>query len=545
MHVRFLVVAAAVVTTALIGAPAGQALESRIDAVTVYPRGADVTRVATIALTPGTNVVTLDGLPGNVDPGRLTALVDDERVEVRFIRLDVQEQREAFDAEVSGLEAAIREVKDAIEAIDDEIAAAELQLKFLEGLTREYAGSERGEAAAGRADIASWQQAMDTIGTGAAAAMEKMREARKLRREEEKELSVLERELENKRGRRAASTRLAVSLASQVELKTSLRVTYFQRQARWSSSYTAYLDTDEARLRLTHEAQVSQTTSENWQDVQLALSTGSPGGAMQAPEQDSRFLDLLDPRRPQAMAREAYDAMVAPARALEEIVAPPARLAAGRYAALYVASERTGIPNLADQSQSVPLAEYREDVSLVTRATPRQDARAYLTARYTHDSETPLFAGPMHVFVDGAFMGQTRLPELLSGTEAALPMGPDRQVEVIVTDQGGEKGREGFLTARNTRLTDYLFEIVNRHSRATEVEVLDYYPVPRDERIEVSVPGSATEPYEQDLEERPGVLAWRKSLQPGERWRINHRYEVSYPGDTVITELPENRSPGL
>jgi len=545
MDVRFLVVAAAVVTTALIGAPAGQALESRIDAVTVYPRGADVTRVATIALTPGTNVVTLDGLPGNVDPGRLTALVDDERVEVRFIRLDVQEQREAFDAEVSGLEAAIREVKDAIEAIDDEIAAAELQLKFLEGLTREYAGSERGEAAAGRADIASWQQAMDMIGTGAAAAMEKMREARKLRREEEKELSVLERELENKRGRRAASTRLAVSLASQVELKTSLRVTYFQRQARWSSSYTAYLDTDEARLRLTHEAQVSQTTSENWQDVQLALSTGSPGGAMQAPEQDSRFLDLFDPRRPQAMAGEAYDAMVAPARALEEIVAPAARLAPGRYAALYLASERTGIPNLADQSQSVPLAEYRVGVSLVTRATPRQNARAYLTARYAHDSETPLFAGPMRVFVDGAFMGQTRLPELLSGTEAALPMGPDRQVEVVVTDQGGKKGREGFLTARNTRLTDYLFEIVNRHSRATEVEVLDYYPVPRDERIEVSVPGSATEPDEQDVEERPGVLAWRKALQPGERWRINHRYEVSYPGDTVITELPENRSPGL
>lgn len=545
MNVRFLAVAAALVTTASIGAPAGQALESRIDAVTVYPRGADVTRVARIALTPGANVVMLDGLPGNVDPGRLTALADDERVEVRFIRLDVQEQREAFDAEAGRLEASIREVRDAIEAIDDEIAAAELQLKFLEGLAREYAGSERGEAAAGRADIASWQQAMDTIGTGAGAAMEKIREARKLRREEEKELSLLERELENKRGRRAASTRLAVSLASQAELETDLRVTYFQRRARWSSSYAAYLDTDVSSLRLTHEAQVGQTTGESWQDVRLALSTGNPGGAMQAPGQDSRFLDLFDPRPSRTLAREAYDGMPEPALVLNETVVSAARSAPGRYAAVYPAAERATIPNLADQSQNVALAEYRVSVSLVTRATPRQNARAYLTARYTHDSATPLFAGPMRVFVDGAFMGQTRLPELLSGTEAALPMGPDRQVEVIVTDQGGEKGREGFLTARNTRLTDYVFEIVNRHSRATDVEVHDYYPVPRDERIEVSVPGSATEPDEQDLEERPGVLAWRKALQPGERWRINHRYEVSYPGDTAISELPENRSPGL
>lgn len=536
MNVRIPAIAATLLTTATFGVLPALALESRIDSVTVYPRGADVTRVARVALSPGTNVVILEGFPGNIDLGRLTASVEDESVEVRSIRLDIREQREAFDAEVSRLEAAITEVQDAIEAIDDEIAAAELQLKFLEGLAQGYARSERSEATAGQADIASWQQAMDSIGSGAAAAMEKMRNARKLRREEEKELSKLERELENKRDRSADSTRLAVSLASRTELETNVRVTYFQRQASWSSSYAAYLDSDASQLRLTHEAKVSQTTSENWDNVQLTLSTGNPGGAMQAPDQDSQFLDIYEPPTALRQARPRDDRRFAAAQALEEVVVAAAGVSPNRYAVVYQAGERTDVANSTDQAQGVPLAEYRVGVSLVTRATPRRNASAYLTARYTHDSETALFGGPMRVFVDGAFAGVTYLPELLPGAEALLPMGPDRQVEVLVVDQGGEKAREGFLSTRNTELTDYLFEIVNRHSQATEVEVIDYYPVPRDERIEVDIPRTTTRPDMDDLDDRPGVVAWRKELGPGERWRITHQYEVSYPRDARLAE---------
>ena len=533
MNVRIPAIAS-LALAALFVAPLAQALESRIDAVTVYPRGADVTRVASVSLAPGANVVMLEGLPGNVNLGRVTATVEDRRVEVRSINLDVREQRDAYDAEVRRLEDAITQVKDAIEEIDDGIAAAELQLKFLERLAQDYARSERGEAAAGRADIASWQQAMDSIGSGASGAMEKIRNARKLRRDEEKELSVLERELENKRGRRADSAVLRISLASEASLESTLRVTYFQRQARWASTYAAWLDTETHRLRLTHEAQVSQATSEDWQDVELTLSTGNPGGAMQAPDQESRFLDLYEPRMEQRMAlprnERSYEAA-----ALDEVVVNAARVDSGRYAVLYQASERASVSNVVDQGQGVPLAEYRVGVSLATRTTPRRNAQAFLSARFTHDSETPLFGGPLRVFVDGAFGGLAELPDLLPGSEAVLPMGPDRQVEVSATDQGGEKGSEGFLTSRNTELTDFLFEIVNRHSRATTVEVVDYYPVSRDERIEVTVPRDATKPDEENVDERPGVVVWRRALEPGERWRIAHRYEVSFPRDAMLS----------
>ena len=534
MNVRILAIATVLVATASLNTPATAALESRIDAVTVFPRGAEVTRVARISLTPGSNTVILDGFPGDIGLSRIQAMVEEDSVEVRSIRLDLQEQREAYDAEVQRLEEAITQAQDTIAAIDDEIAAAELQLKFLEGLAQGYAANERSEAATGQADIASWQQALDSIGKGASGAMLSKREARKSRREVQKDLSVLERELENKLDRRADSVRLLVSLASPSALETNLRVTYFQRQARWRSTYAAYLDTASSELRLTHEAQVSQTTSEDWQDVELTLSTGNPGGAMQAPEQNSEFLDLRDPRSAESAAARGRAYEFRQSLALEEIVVMAASVRPNRYAVIYQASERADVANEADQEQTVPLTGYRFNVALVTRTTPRKNARAYLTARFTQDRETPLFSGPMRVVVDGAYAGLAELPELLPGADAVLPMGPDRQVEVLVIDQGGEKGSEGFFASRNAEFTDFLFEIVNRHSRATSVEVIDYYPVPRDERIEFSVPRGASAPDEKDLDERPGVLAWRKELKPGERWQIVHQYEVSYPEDTTL-----------
>ena len=537
MNVRTLLFATALVAASFLSPSAAEEIGSAIDAVTVYSRGAEVTRVARISLQAGANILLFDGFPGDIDLERVQAETESEGVELRSIRLDVLEQREAHDAEVRRLQEAITEVQDSIAAIDDDFAAAELQLKFLEGLAQDYAASERKAAASGQADISSWQQALDSLGSGASETRKRMRKASQARREAEKDLSVLERELENKKDSRADSSRLIVSLASQTAQEAELRFTYFQPLARWRSSYAAYLDTTRSELRLDHAAEVRQATSEDWSNVRLTLSTGDPGSRMQAPEQESQFLDLWDPetRRRRAFEQSggAFQSRMQAGAAVEEVVVS-ANVITSRYSVTYQARERADVSNSTDQAQSVPLAEYRSNVSLITRATPRRNARAYLTARLVHGAETPLFPGRMRVFVDGAFTGITSLPELLPGTEAVLPMGPDRQVEVTVVDQGGEKGREGLLSSRNTELTDFLFEVTNRHSKATQVEVIDFYPAPRDERIEVSPPRSATDPDEKDFEDRPGVVVWRKELEPGARWRILHQYEVSYPRDTIL-----------
>ena len=543
MNIRILTITAALFAMALCGTLSAEAIDSRIDKVTVYPSGARVTRLVRVPLTKGINSIILNGFPSVLDLQRVQVEAANDGVELRSVNIDMVQQQEAYSADVRRLENAIEASRDDIAAIDDVIATAELQLHFLRGLAEGYAGKEHSEAATGQANIASWREALDTLGEGAGSALERIRDARKDRVEAGENLSVLERELEDMRGRTPSSANLLVSLASASALETDLRVHYFQQQAWWTSTYSANLETSGNVLRLAHEARVNQNTDEDWRNVELTLSTADPGAEMQAPEQDSRFLDLYTPRersmitgamRQTEMVAKSFS--TAAPEPVEEIIVSATDVEQGRYAVRYHAPERTNISNNADQSQTVPLAEYRYDVDLVTRVTPRMDAQAYLTVRFTHDSATPVYPGSMSVIVDGAYMGLAELPELQPKTVAMLPMGPDRRVEVRVTDQGGSRGREGLLSTRNTELTDFLFEIVNRHTRTTRVEVVDYYPVARNERITVSVPGNATPPDETDLEDRPGVIVWHKELDTGETWRILHQYEVSHPRDTYIID---------
>lgn len=537
MALRILALAAVALAAVSLEARAVEVVDSSIDAVTVYPQGARVTRLARVRLARGPNRVALTGLPDGIGPRGVQVDSVSGDVEVRAVEIDLVRQREAYNAEIGRLADEISEMEHRIAAIDDDIATAELQLEFLQGIARDSAGAERLRAAGGQADIGSWREALDMLGEGAAGARGRIREARMDRRRLEESLSVLERQLRDLRGRNPASARLSVVLHAADALVTDIRVHYLQPNAGWESGYSAYLDTRGNSLRLSHEARVRQGTEEAWEDVQLVLSTSNPSGRMKAPEQDSRFLDVHDPV-PWADSEER----MRPQRALlgqvlsetDASAGAAARVEQNRHTVSYRPPGRASISNSADQAHTVPLAEYRHQAAIVTRITPRQSAEAFLTARISNESQLPLVAGTMRVFIDGAYVGRSSFPELLPGSETELPMGPDRKIDVLAIDQGGEKGSRGILSSRTTELTDFLFEIVNRHATPTDIEVLDYYPVSRDERIEVTVPRGATSPDSENLEERPGVIAWRKQLDPGEKWRIVHRYEVSYPGDTVL-----------
>lgn len=60
-------------------------------------------------------------------------------------------------------------------------------------------------------------------------------------------------------------------------------------------------------------------------------------------------------------------------------------------------------------------------------------------------------------------------------------------------------------------------------------------PVARNEDIEVEVGRGATAPDETGVDEKPGVVLWRRAVEPGETWAIEHSCTISYPADRVLT----------
>jgi len=509
---------------------------SRVESVTVYARGAMVTRVASVELSAGNNDIRLTGLVRDLGMEGLRVEVAADDVRVGQIRLGREQTRDAFNEEVQDLQAQIDTLSSSIKAIDDSSSAAALRLRFLQGIADGYAKEAWFEGARGTADIESWQAALDLLQTGTEDANNLIRSNSTRKSALNKDLSVLTRRLQDLRGGAHAATTVGFSLRTGTAKRVQVRLHYYQQGASWSPRYEARLDSESGELQLVQQAEITQRTDEDWSKVSLTLSTSEPESTLVAPGLSSRFLDLYEPR----MAVRAQKSMAGPDSTLAmmaEVSAPDSRSRAqvSGFAVNYPVPGSVDISNDRDEPVSIDLAQFEFDAELITRVVPRQSTQAFLLAKFVYDQSLPLHGSTMTVYVDGVYVGQTQMPSALPQAEMELPMGRDRRVEVRVESQGGEKGRQGVISKRKSESTDYVFEIINRRATASLIEVMDLYPVPRDRDIEVSVPRSATPPDERNIDDRPGLVLWKKSLDAGETWRIRHQYEITYPAKSMLS----------
>lgn len=516
----------------------GQSVSSKIDAVVIYGTGATVTRTAEVAVMPGDNQVQFTGLSTQIDPGSFQLEVIGDGVRPGQIRFDEVQQTDAYSAQVQALQRAIDEHQVIVSAIADAIETARLELKFLEGIAAGYAKESWGVAARGQADVSSWRSALQVLAEGSDSARSTIREKGHEKREADKELSRLQRELDATRGRRAESLTVSVVLRAELASTVQVKLHYFMGEAYWSPRYEARLDSEEGTLKLLQKAVVAQTTDEHWPNARLTLSTSQPSAELMPPDVGSEFVDLFDmpPPAPRFAQRIAMESQAAAGSMVKksDVTGSPVQRNLGAYAVSYVVPGRVSVANDADEDQVFDLQRFQFEPELITRVVPRSSSAAFLTAKLTYDEPTPLYGNQMVVYVDGVYVGESVLPTVLPGAEITLPMGQDRRVEVLVRDQGGQKGKGGFIGRRKTEQIEMLFEISNHRGALTHVEVIDRYPVAVNEDVEVEIFREASTPDEKDLHDKPGVILWRKDLQPGETWRITHAYEVSYPADKQI-----------
>ena len=105
--------------------------------------------------------------------------------------------------------------------------------------------------------------------------------------------------------RLVAEVLLEVDGDGEIELELS----YVVPGASWSSGYDLRLAGE--TLTLTWHGMITQRTGEDWPECALKLSTARPAGALEVPELDPWFVDVLRPMPPIAYAAAAM-AMSAP-----------------------------------------------------------------------------------------------------------------------------------------------------------------------------------------------------------------------------------------
>jgi uncharacterized protein (TIGR02231 family) len=520
--------------------------ESRIDAVTVYPDRAEITRIVQVSLPRGKSTVAVTGLPANLIPDsvRVRAGADLRigSVETRkvFAETLVQDEERRLNGEIEALQ-------DRRRGLDDRIAALQVQLDFIAAIGKQAPQTATEQMIRGKLDPAAWQEAWSRLGGGAAEAFGGMRKARLEQREIDRKVEQLNRALGQIRTGQKASMTARVNLELDRAAALSLELSYQLGGASWRPLYDARLASAEARIGLTQIGEVRQRTGEDWSGVKLTLSTARPAVSARMPDLNSWFIDFgpglyrgkqkrSEFRSLEKSEAELFDEAQPKADGEPAPTGPPAPVAqvvAGEFASEYRIAGAANVPS-DDAPHKFVIAEQSMDAELAVRVVPKLAAQGYLYAEVEYGGAQPLLPGPLSVFRDGAFIGTSHLALLRPGEKQKLSFGIDDKVRVEYRLVEGERSRQGLINRDRRQERRYLTKVTNHLERAMAITVLDNLPVPRDESIEVALLKDTTPPSEWDLDERKGVLAWAAEQQPGATREIRFGYAVTYPEDQQV-----------
>ncbi len=508
---------------------------SRIDEVLVYPGGAQVTRLATVAA--GARELVLTCLSARFDPDSLQVGAPDG-VNLGPVQLETLPRERAPDCAHSPADEGLRKLEAQRDQLTAESSALDTSLGYLKALG---SGEARATPAAGIAATAE--------GIRKTAQEALLRQAQIRRQLEELDRQIAP--LKGEQDRLAAanpqwrSLRLRLSTAREAELKLSYRIT----QAGWAPSYRALLDTASGALTLERLAQVSQQSGEDWKNVKLRLST-----AQVSPKvgQNPPWPWLLDLARAEPRGGLAMEALPAPAPLM---AAKPMNLAVagsramadaeperfdlsvfqGSYATEFVLPLRVTVDS-GTQRASLALGGEKLQAKVLARVQPQSEAAAYVVA----DLARPAGGWPrgaVQLMRDGALVGSSML-NIASGEERLeLPFGRDDAVRVQVEPEQRHAGNTGFIGARAEHRYARGYVVENRHTAGSvTLQLVEAAPVSRHEDIKVQAQFSPA-PSTQTWRKQPGLVMWELPLAAGQSQRFTAEYVVSAPKEAQVTGL--------
>ncbi len=504
-----------------------------IDRVTVFADRARVERRGPVELAAGQQQVTVRGLTAALEPGSLRARVEGAAVRVVGLSAGWEAQASPPREEEAELVARIEELERQREGLTDRLTIGDGRQHLLDtyaGLARDAVGRH---AAAGDAPPERWGAALDFLAERATEQGQARRALELEVRELDRDLRARRRELERLRSPRERQARtVEVGLAADGPGAATLVVEYVVRRAGWAPAYEVRAGGE--GLELAAQATVTQGTGEDWDGVELLLSTARPGEAVRIPELTPLLL-TGHARVKQPVTIVSYgterekrdDAPPPEQRAAAPAVAAPggrARAEESETAVRFVVEGRETVP--ADRRpHKVELMRLPLEAELSHETIPKLAPFVHLKATCRNSADVPLLAGPVDVFRSSGFIGSGQLEHVAPGEEFSLSLGTEEELKVRrIRDEAVDR-KPRLLGSKRTLTHAYRVELTNRADGPRTVTLVENVPVSQREEIQVEL-GVDTRPDERDDD---GFLRWNVALEPGQRVEIPFAFSISYP----------------
>jgi len=531
-------------------------VDARIDSVTVYPSSAHVHRSSEVLTSDGSYVIA--GLTNDLDRSRVRV----KCASAEIVRVEVLErlQKEVTDEEIAALVAELKAAKRELEAANDRGRLNEaMRVHLTELFAREQEASAK-SLSEGSAPTEAWDASFEFLSRR----MEEVLTAKRELGWELQERNEAIKELEHKIGdARNGALRPVVDVLVETAgisgAGAKIEVEYVVNRAGWSPVYDLRAASDAQSVRLVYRAEVHQRTLEDWDNVELLLSTAQPHLGAQGPDPQSSWVDVIEPaskgrfgRRVDAPSSVAGADMAALGYVEEEVMERTQESYAWTHAA--VESEGLSLRYRIARSETVE-SRNEPTVVLVGQAdleadpeyycAPALDTTVWLRGIATNTSAWTLLPGRAAVFFGADYLGDASLGMVQAEQEFTLHLGAAPMISIERTQFEDIEEEPGFLSSVMSKRRSWRVHFENHGSTVANADgsvtvlVRESVPISQDSRLEVLVPRSEPEHLEgerwdQERDEE-GIYTWELQVPANGEADLVYSVELRHPNELQVT----------
>lgn len=264
----------------------GQKIASKVQKVTVFLSGAQVSRTAQVNISAGTSTLVFSNLSADMDVQSLQVSAGGN-----FTILSVKHELDFFNEELKQKQ--ITDLQTQQKLIRDKISLQNSLLPIYQEEANMLAKNQVGSGEKNGLDIIKLKQALDFQTA-------RLTEIKQKQQTVADQVALLNLELEKYdkkiaaivKGRRSTTSNVLVTVSSKTDLQSTFTINYVVRTASWYPVYDIRAKNVNSPISITYKANVSQQSGEEWKNIKITLSTGNPTVSGSKPELTPDYLNF-------------------------------------------------------------------------------------------------------------------------------------------------------------------------------------------------------------------------------------------------------------
>lgn len=512
---------------------------SRVTDVTVYLQGAMVKRTAHINLQHGNNEIILDGLSNSLDinsvrlesSSNITIL--SVNASTNYLNPDQKSSDETrLITNLDTLNLHLAHVKNDIESMNTEMEMLKQNYKIIPGSNGFF--------------VDALENTADFYGRRVKDVLNELTSQKEKEKDLTTKITALNAQLnEIKRKDGTPHGEITVIATSPGYADADFTFSYYVNNASWIPSYNMRAENDRSDILMEYDAEVTQTSGEDWNDVKLVLSTGDPSISGIKPKLVVNRLDFENPQKSEdrkmmnntfysnnasgsTINNSAYEA--------DKVTASPGVNADNtNYASNYTKLNQNILASVFDIdlkynilsdgiAKHVRIQEDTLHAKFSYSAVPKLSTDAFLEADITGWESYNLLPGNVNIFLENSFVGKSYIDPSTTKDTLTVSFGRDKRIN-IKRIRVKEFTRNQFLGSSKIQSFGYQISARNTKNDPIDIKIEDQVPVSTQKDIVVELLQSSGAAFNAAT----GTLTWHLTLPPEVDKNVTFEYTVKYP----------------